>query len=66
MDDAILSSPPPSDSDPFNPDNFTDFLPHLCEKGVQLNDPVIQEQDFLLSPGENAGIPSASALLSVH
>lgn len=65
-DDAILSPfPSPEDSSLISP---LGTLPYLSDKSSQLQtlgEPIIQGQDFLLSPGETAGIPSASALLSV-
>lgn len=68
VDDAILSPSSPSDNDPSSPDPFLDILPHLNEKCVQspVRVPLIQGQDFLLPPGEDAGIPSIIALLSTH
>ena len=68
IDDAVLSLSSPSYSGPCSPDSLLDILPHLSEKGVQLpivGEPVIQGQEFLLPPGENAGIPSYGALLSL-
>ena len=68
VNDATLSPSPP-DSGPSSPDPLLDTLPHLNNKGVRFHavgEPIIQEQDFLLPPGENAGIPSAYSLLSVH
>ena len=68
MDDAILSPSFPSYSNPCSPDSLLEVLPRLGEKGIQLptvGEPIIQEQEFLLPPGENSGIPSASALLLV-
>jgi len=65
--DAILS--PLSDSDPFSLDPLFDIHSHLSEKGIQfplVGEPVIQEQGFLLPPGEDAGIPSAGFPLPVH
>lgn len=69
VDDAILSPSSLSDSHPSSPDVLLDILPHLVEKGIQfpnVGEPVIQGQDFLLPPGEDAGIHSASVLLSFH
>lgn len=68
MDDAALSShsASPSAGDPFNPKYLSDILPPLYDKGIQLpvpGEPIIREQDFLLPPGENAGILSTSVLL---
>lgn len=67
-DDALPSPSSPSNSDPPSPDSLLNILPHLNDKGFQfpaIGEPIIQEQDFLLPPGENAGIPSAVSLLSV-
>ena len=69
VDDVILSPSSPSDSDPSSPDPFLNILPHLTEKYIQsptVGEPIIQGQDFLLPPGENAGIPSAIVLLSAR
>jgi len=68
VDDVTLSPSSPSDGCP-SPDLFLNILPHLNEKGIQSptsGEPMIQGQDFLLPPGENAGIPSVIALLSAH
>ena len=69
VDDAALSPSSPSDSNPSSPGPLLDILPHLAEKGIQFpttGEPMIQGQDFLFPPGENAGILSISALLPVH
>lgn len=69
VDDATLSPPSPSDSNPSSPGPLFCALPHLSDKGIQLpttGEPMIQGQDFLFPPGEDAGIPSISALLSLH
>jgi hypothetical protein len=69
IDDAILSPSPLSDSNPSSPDPLLDILPHLIEKGTQfpnVGEPIIRGQDFLLPPGEDAGIRPASVLLSVR
>lgn len=69
VDDATLSSSSLSDSYPSSPALLLNVLPYLNEKGSQfptLGEPTIQGQDFLLPPGENSGIPSVTALLSVH
>jgi len=67
VDDATLSSSPPY-SNPPSPDSPLEMLPYLSDKGIQLTtgEPIIGGQDFLLPPGENAGIASASVLLSVR
>lgn len=68
VDDAILSPSSPSNTDPPSPESLLDILPHLNDKGFQFHavgEPMIQEQCFLLPLGENTGIPSAAALLSV-
>lgn len=69
VDDDALSPSPPSDSDLSSPHFLLGVLPQSSDKGVLLPavwEPIILEQDFLLPPGEGAGILSASALLSVH
>ena len=69
VDDATLSPPSLLDSGPSSPDPFCDFLPCLSEKGTQypiVAEPMIQGQDFLLPPGEDAGIPFANVLLTIH
>lgn len=69
IDDAALSPSSPSDSNSSSPGPLLDILPHLGEKGIQFPtaaEPMIRGQDFLLPPGEDAGILSVSALLSVH
>lgn len=68
VDDAILLPSPP-ECDPQSPDPFLNILPRLNEKGVffsTVGEPLIQEQEFLLPPGESAGIPSTTTLLSLH
>lgn len=69
VDDAILSPSPASYSDLSSRGPLLDIFSHMEEKGIQLptvGEPVIQGQDFLLPPGEDAGIPFASTLLAVH
>lgn len=69
VDEVILSPSSPSNSGTSSPGPFLNVLPHLNEKHVQspaVGEPIIQGQDFLLPPGENAGIPSAFALFSTH
>lgn len=69
IDDAILSPSSPSCGDPYSPDPVLDILPHFSEKGVQIpvvGGPIIQGSEFLFPPGEDAGIPSTSALLTIH
>lgn len=69
IDDTVLPPSSPFYSNPCSPGSLLEVLPHQSEKGLQLfavGEPVIQEQEFLLPPGESAGIPSVSALLSVH
>jgi len=69
VDDAALSPSSPSYSNPSSPGPLPDVLPHSGEKGIQfptVGEPMIQGQDFLFPPGEDAGILSISALLPVH
>jgi hypothetical protein len=68
VDDALLSPSPLYESDSSSPSPLLDIPPLLVEKGIlfpNVGEPVIQGQEFLLPPGEDAGIPSASVLLSV-
>jgi len=68
VDDATLPPSPPC-SNPPSPDSPLETLPYLGDKKIELTtgrEPIIGGQDFLLPPGENVGIASAGALLSVH
>lgn len=67
-DDIILSPRFPSE-DSFSPCPLPKILPCPNEKGIQfptVREPVIQEQDFLLPPGEGAGIPSITAFFPIY
>lgn len=67
--DANLSPLSLPNCGPSSPNTLLDILPHFSDKEFQfpaLGEPIIQGQDFMLPPGESAGIYSASALLSVH
>ncbi|KAF9654224.1 hypothetical protein BDM02DRAFT_3182051 [Thelephora ganbajun] len=67
--DPIISPSSPPDSGFSSPNSFLDILPHLSEKSLQFPiavDPTTQGQDFLLPPGDDAGIPFPSASLSIH
>ena len=69
VDDASLSPSSPFYNDLSSPDSLLTILPHLSDKETQLPTvvgPIIHGECFLLPPGENAGIPSVGALLSVH
>jgi len=69
VDDATLSPSSTSYGGPSSPVSVPDILPHLSDKEAQLptlRRAIIRGQDFLLPPGETAGIPSASTLLSVY
>ena len=68
IDDAALSLPSPLYDGPSSPKSLLHILPHLSDKETPLpivGEPAIQGQDFLLPPGEDAGIPSFATLLSV-
>ncbi|KAF9641965.1 hypothetical protein BDM02DRAFT_3273633 [Thelephora ganbajun] len=68
VDDATLPPSSPLHSDPSSPNSPLEILPCLSDKGIKspTGEPIIEGQDFLLPPGENAGIPSAGVLLFVY
>lgn len=68
IDDATLSPPSLPDSGLPSPDSSNVPL-HPSEKSIQFSaiaEPIIHGQDFLLSPGDDVGMLSLGALLSVH
>jgi hypothetical protein len=69
VDEATLSPPSLPDSGFSSPDPLCILLPSSSEKIAQLPifpEPIIQGQDFLLLPGDDAGISSADILFTMH
>ena len=67
IDDATLSPPSLPHSVLSSPDSLCDILPHLSGKSAQFPfEPMIRGPDFLLFPGDDAGIPSADVLLTIY
>lgn len=69
INDASLSPSSLPDSGLSSPDPICHILPHLSEKSTQsliVAEPIIQGQDFLLPPGEDARIPFSDVLPTIH